>query len=105
MIEKIKEKNICLDICPSSNIQLSVFPNIRAHPLPLLIESGVSCSLGSDDPLLFGPSLVDEFELCREQMRLSDNTLAQLARNSFKYSGAPKKIVEQSLRDIDAWLN
>ena len=105
MIEKIKEKNICLDVCPSSNIQLSVFPNIQAHPLPLLIEAGVSCSLGSDDPLLFGPSLLDEFELCREQMRLSDNTLAQLARNSFKYSGAPKKIVEQGLRDIDAWLN
>ena len=105
LIEKIKEKNICLDVCPSSNIQLSVFPNIQAHPLPLLIESGVSCSLGSDDPLLFGPSLLDEFELCREQMRLSDNTLAQLARNSFKYSGAPKKIVEQGLRDIDAWLN
>ena len=104
LMKKIKEKNICLDVCPSSNIQLSVFPNIQTHPLPILIKAGIPCSLGSDDPLLFGPSLLDEFELCREQMHFSDNTLAQLARNSFHYSGAPKKIIDQGLRDIDAWL-
>ena len=104
LMKKIKEKNICLDVCPSSNIQLSVFPNIQTHPLPLLIEAGIPCSLGSDDPLLFGPSLLDEFELCREQMHFSDDTLAQLARNSFHYSGAPKKIMDQGLKDIDAWL-
>ena len=104
LMKKIKERNICLDVCPSSNIQLSVFPNIQTHPLPLLIEAGIPCSLGSDDPLLFGPSLLDEFELCREQMHFSDDTLAQLARNSFHYSGAPKKIMDQGLKDIDAWL-
>ena len=104
LMKKIKEKNICLDVCPSSNIQLSVFPNIQTHPLPLLIEAGIPCSLGSDDPLLFGPSLLDEFELCREQMHFSDDTLAQLARNSFHYSGAPKKIMDQGLKDIDTWL-
>ena len=104
LMKKIKEKNICLDVCPSSNIQLSVFPNIQTHPLPLLIEAGIPCSLGSDDPLLFGPGLLDEFELCREQMHFSDDTLAQLARNSFHYSGAPKKIMDQGLKDIDAWL-
>ena len=104
LMKKIKEKNICLDVCPSSNIQLSVFPNIQTHPLPLLIEAGIPCSLGSDDPLLFGPGLLDEFELCREQMHFSDDTLAQLARNSFHYSGAPKTIMDQGLKDIDAWL-
>ncbi len=104
LMKKIKERNICLDVCPSSNIQLSVFPNIQTHPLPLLIEAGIPCSLGSDDPLLFGPSLLDEFELCREQMHFSDDTLAQLARNSFHYSGAPKKIMDQGLKDIDEWL-
>ena len=104
LMKKIKEKNICLDVCPSSNIQLSVFPNIQTHPLPILIKAGIPCSLGSDDPLLFGPSLLDEFELCREQMHFSYKTLAQLARNSFHYSGAPKKIIDQGLRDIDAWL-
>ena len=104
LMKKIKEKNICLDVCPSSNIQLSVFPNIQTHPLPLLIEAGIPCSLGSDDPLLFGPGLLDEFELCREQMHFSDDTFAQLARNSFHYSGAPKKIMDQGLKDIDEWL-
>lgn len=105
LMKKIREKNICLDVCPSSNIQLSVFPTIQSHPLPRFIEAGIACSIGSDDPLLFGPSLLDEFNLCREEMLLDDNIIAQLARNSFNYSGAPKKVRDKGLQGIEDWLN
>ena len=94
----------CLDVCPSSNLQLNVFPSIEDHPLPRLLDAGVICSLGSDDPLLFGPDLVDEFILCRNEMGLNDTQLAAMARHSFEHSGAPETLKPTGLAAIDAWL-
>jgi adenosine deaminase len=105
LVERLARENICLDVCPSSNLQLSVFSSVDAHPLPELLAAGVPCTLASDDPLLFGPDLVDEFELCRRHMGLSDQQLAALARNSFTYSGAPDKVKSAGLNAVDDWLN
>jgi adenosine deaminase len=64
----------------------------------------VPCDLGSDDPLLFGPNLLDEFVLCREQMGLSDAQLAAMARTSFNHSGAPQEVKDAGVAAVDAWL-
>jgi adenosine deaminase len=104
LVERLAREQICLDVCPSSNLLLKVFPSVEAHPLPRLLEAGVPCDLGSDDPLLFGPSLLDEFVLCRENMGLPDAQLATLARTSFAYSGAPQQVKEAGVAAVDAWL-
>jgi adenosine deaminase len=104
LVERLARQQICLDVCPSSNLLLNVFPSAAAHPLPRLLEAGVPCDLGSDDPLLFGPSLLDEFVLCREQMGLSDAQLAAMAKTSFRYSGAPQEVKDAGLAAVDAWL-
>ncbi len=104
LIEQIVRDEICLDVCPSSNVLLSVVPSLEAHPLPDLLAAGVACDLGSDDPLLFGPSLLEEFEQCRERMSLSDVQLATLARSSFRFSGAPDELKRVGLAGIEAWL-
>ncbi|MEQ9640059.1 MAG: adenosine deaminase family protein [Alphaproteobacteria bacterium] len=104
LVERLARADVCLDVCPSSNLQLSVYRSIEDHPLPALLEAGVACNIGSDDPLLFGPDLVDEFELCRGAMGLSDDSIACLARASFTHSGAPAEAKTAGLAAIDAWL-
>jgi len=104
LVERLARESICLDVCPSSNLQLNVFPAIEDHPLPQLLAAGVPCSLGSDDPLLFGPDLVDEFTLCRTGMGMDDAQLAALARTSFECSGAPAAVKTAGVAAVDAWL-
>lgn len=104
LIERLAEKKICLDVCPTSNLLLRVFPSAEEHPLPRLMTAGIPCTLGSDDPLLFGPDLVDEFTLCRDAMGMGDGQLADLARASFSHSGAPEPMKQAGLAAIDAWL-
>ena len=84
---------------------LKVFPSIHEHPLPALLAAGVPCDLGSDDPLLFGPDLLDEYVLCRQEMGLSDAQLASLARTSFEYSGAPPAVKAAGIAGVQAWLS
>jgi adenosine deaminase len=104
LVERLARERICLDVCPSSNLMLNVFPSVQSHPLPALLKAGVSCDLGSDDPLLFGPNLLDEFVLCREEMGLSDEQLARMARTSFEYSGAPPAVKSAGVAGVEAWL-
>lgn len=104
LMARLAREQICLDVCPSSNLLLNVFPSVAEHPLPRLIDAGVPCSLASDDPLLFGPDLVYEFELCRHEMFLDDQTLADLARNSFQFSGAPLVLKRAGIEAVDEWL-
>ena len=104
LVARLASEQICLDICPTSNVLLSVVPSISEHPLPNLLAAGVPCSLGSDDPLLFGPSLLEEYELCRAEMGLTDQQIAQLARASFAHSGAPTQLRDAGVKAVDDWL-
>jgi adenosine deaminase len=104
LVARIADSAVCLDVCPSSNVLLSVVPTIEGHPLPALLAAGVRCSLNSDDPLLFGPSLLDEYEICRTRLGLDDAALAGIARSSLECSGAAKDVVLQGVAGIEAWL-
>jgi adenosine deaminase len=90
-------------VCPTSNLLLGVFASPQAHPLPRLLRAGVPCTLGSDDPLLFGASLLDEFALCRDAMGLDDAWLAAMAENSFAHSGAPQPVKDAGVAAVAAW--
>ena len=63
LMRRLADSPVCLDVCPSSNVMLSVVPSIEAHPLPALLAAGIRCTLNADDPLLFGPNLLDEYAL------------------------------------------
>merc|ERR1712070_344975 len=77
---------------------------LAEHPLPRLLAAGVACSIGPDDPLLFGCNLLDEFIACRIEMGLSDAELAACARSSFIHSRAPEAVKKQGLEGIAKWL-
>ncbi|HVU74403.1 MAG TPA: adenosine deaminase [Mycobacteriales bacterium] len=104
LVERIAADGICLDVCPTSNLLLAVVPSLEEHPLRRLLDAGVRCSINSDDPLLFGPDLLAEYELCRTALELSDDHLAQAARASLHGSGAPRELVTTGLNRIDDWL-
>jgi len=104
LLARLADSDICLDICPTSNLLLSVTPSIAQHPLPQLLEAGVRCSLNGDDPLLFGPVLLAEYEAARTDMGLDDNALASIARSSIDASGAPEELKRAARRSIDDWL-
>jgi len=103
VVALLADRGICLDVCPTSNVMLSVYSSISDHPLARLLEAGVPCSVGADDPLLFGTDILQEYERCRTGLAMSDDTLAQVARMSITASAAPASIVEPALQRIDAW--
>ncbi len=103
-MKRLADEGVCLDVCPSSNVLLSVVPSIEDHPLAALLAAGVRCSLNADDPLLFGPGLLDEYELARTRLGLDDAQLAGIARSSIEASGAPDDLKATALGGVTDWL-
>jgi adenosine deaminase len=104
LVEQLASSPVCLDVCPTSNVALSVVPAITEHPLKTLLERGVKCSINADDPLLFDVGLLDEYELCRNQLQITDALLADCARNSLRFSGAPDELKHGAEMGIDVWM-
>ena len=104
LVERLADRGTCLDVCPTSNVLLSVVPSLADHPLPLLLEAGVRVSINADDPLLFGPGLLEEYELVRDAFDLGPLDMARIAVASIESSGACPNTKAEALNAIDEWL-
>jgi adenosine deaminase len=103
LLEQLASRGTVLDVCPTSNVMLSVSDSLATHPMPSLLRAGVRCSLGADDPLLFDTDLLAEYHIARDELRLTDEELADVATASIEASGAPQGLVRAALRQVADW--
>lgn len=83
LMAKLRESNIPLEVCISSNICTGVVPSVEEHPVRRLYDAGVPIILNTDDPSFFRTSLKHEYELARDVFGLP---VEELAANSFRYA-------------------
>ncbi len=63
LVHYLREKQIPLEVCPTSNLCLKVYPSYAQHSLPELIKAGVYVTINSDDPPMFNTTLTNEFQI------------------------------------------
>lgn len=104
LMERLADRQICCEVCPTSNVGLGVVERASDVPLRRLFDAGVPIALGADDPLLFGARLLPQYQLAREVYGFRDAELAELARQSIRSSAAPESVRKELLKGIDDWL-
>jgi len=82
LVAELAERGIVLEVCPTSNVALHVYPTYEDHPLGRLREHGVKITLGSDDPPYFGTSIGREYALAHERLGCSLTDLAEITRTA-----------------------
>ena len=105
VLRRVVEEQVTLEVCPTSNVALGVYPTLADVPLRLLHDAGARVALGADDPLLFGSRLVQQYASARTDHAMSDAELADLARGSVEGSLAPSQVKQRLFSEIDAWVS
>ena len=62
LLEFLKEQGIHLEICPTSNVQTNIYPEIHDHAIDKIFQSGVSMSVNTDARAITDVSLTSEYE-------------------------------------------
>ena len=79
LLDELVKRNIHLEICPGSNLSLSVFADWDSHPLHCFISKGISVSLNSDDPPFFHTSIGLEYINSAKHMNISLEKLKNIS--------------------------
>jgi adenosine deaminase len=77
VLRLLRERNVALEVCPTSNIQTGVVKHFWHHPLPDLLALRVPLSINTDDPSVSDTTLTDEYRVAIQAMGV---TLDQLKR-------------------------
>jgi adenosine deaminase/aminodeoxyfutalosine deaminase len=86
LMRHLRERDIPLEICITSNLVTGVVQRIEDHPVRRLFDAGVPIVLNSDDPAMFRCSLAGEYRLAAEQFGFTEAELRRLAENGFRYA-------------------
>jgi aminodeoxyfutalosine deaminase len=86
LVSHLTAKGIALDVCPTSNVRLGVYPSLRDHPLARLQAQGVAITVNSDDPALFDTTLNDEVATLADPFGLPVSAIDEILLNGLRYS-------------------
>jgi adenosine deaminase/aminodeoxyfutalosine deaminase len=89
LMRLLRERDIPLEVCITSNLVTGVVARLEDHPVRRLYDAGVPLVLNSDDPGMFGAWLADEYRLAARSFGFTEAELGGLAENSFRYAFAP----------------
>ena len=86
LVAFLREKQIPLDVSPTSNVCLGVVPTLAEHPLPKLLEAGLFVTINSDDPPMFDTTLTDEYLHITETFGFDKTYIKQFVINGIQAS-------------------
>jgi adenosine deaminase/aminodeoxyfutalosine deaminase len=89
LVRHLREHDIPLEICITSNLVTGVVRAVEEHPLRHLFDAGVPIILNSDDPAMFRCTLTGEYRLAARCFGFSEAELSAIAANGFRYAFGP----------------
>jgi len=103
LLEHLAKHGIPLEVCPSSNVATRAVASLDEHPIQAFRDAGVTVTVNSDDPSMFGTSLNHEYEIAARLLDLDASGVADLARAGVRASFAPEDLKAAMLAEIDAY--
>jgi aminodeoxyfutalosine deaminase len=105
LLTYLADRQIPLEVCPTSNVRTRAVPTLDEHPLPALVRAGVPVTINSDDPPMFGTTLNDEYAIAARLLELDEAGVTELARSAVRVafmSGADKAKLLAEMDDYAA---
>jgi adenosine deaminase len=99
LMERMRDRQILVEACPTSDIRVGTVPSLAAHPVRALMAAGVPVTVSADDPMLHGTTLSRELGLIAHAQQLDMSALAGMmaaaARAAFLPARSRKSLERQ----------
>ncbi|HIG10514.1 MAG TPA: adenosine deaminase [Planctomycetes bacterium] len=83
------DHRIPIEICLSSNVHTGATESLESHPFPYFWAADYRVTLSTDNRLMSGTTMTDEYQIAVEHYGLEFNDLEKLSINAAKSSFAP----------------
>ncbi|WP_353097562.1 adenosine deaminase [Tissierella praeacuta] len=107
IMEILKEKNIFLEMCPTSNLQTKAVDSIENYPIKRYLELGIGVTINTDNTTVSNTSLAKEYNLLINEMNISIEEILKIIDNSVEAAFISdeqkfflRKVIQIELKEI-----
>ncbi len=100
VIAALVERGVTLEVCPTSNVAIGLYPSIAAHPVRKLVDAGLKVTLNSDDPAFFDTDPAEEYVRCAKAHGFSKETLLGFTHNAIDAAFCDQETKEKLKRKL-----
>ena len=102
LTQYVNDRRIGLEICLTSNVQTHAAKSYETHPLRSYFEKGMNATLNTDNRLMSGTTLTDEYMYAAKRLDFTFDELCTLALNGFESAFLPWEQRVALLKEVSA---
>jgi adenosine deaminase len=103
LVDEALQRDLHLEVCPTSNVHTGAAPSIAGHPVVPLWRAGLSLGINTDNRLMSRISLSGELALLRQHTSLTADDLARMQLAAARHSFLPAADRERAAAAVQAW--
>ncbi len=89
LLDYLVDRRVCVECCLTSNVQTRAAASYESHPFRAYFDRGMNVVLNTDNRLMSGTTLVDEYAHAARRLGFTLPELARVARNGFASAFLP----------------
>jgi len=102
----VAKKGIPLEVCPTSNLQISGFMESYAdHPLKRYFDLGIPITLSTDNRLMSNIDLTHEYEVVVDAFDFDEQQIRQISLNGIEAAFAPDAVKDKLRTKLDEFFS
>jgi adenosine deaminase len=90
----VKERQVVLEMCPTSNVQTKAVQRYSEHPIYKFFKDGIKVTINTDNRTVSDTTMSNEIHLVDKEFNLSEADYRQIFLNSVEASFADKETKE-----------
>ena len=100
LTQYVNDRRIGLEICLTSNVQTHAAKSYETHPLRQYFDRGMNLTLNTDNRLMSGTTLTDEYVYAAKRLDFNFDELCTMALNGFESAFLPWEPRVQLLEQV-----
>lgn len=99
-METLKQRDIPLEICLTSNVMTKATSSYKEHPVERLIDSGVSVTINTDNRTISKTTLTDEYNFLNRYYGFTTKDFNEMNKIAIKHAFLTDKEKEELLKNF-----